>query len=244
MSTILETIKQKLTRKAATEAEQTATAFDRLVCSLADEKDPGAQTVADVLFRSGKTLDDLQADIARLLERRRLLTLLPGEQPAQAAIEQAAADLATAQAAFIEATKARTAAGELYGRTVSQARVTLKLAADARRDLIAGCRDKGAFDRWTVATAKVASLENQLSQQRSTLGDGSQGVIGALHRLPQDIDSAKRADLFKQASDMQAELDGYREAKPRIEQTIKRLEAELSGARQDLAAVETILCQP
>jgi hypothetical protein len=180
-----------------------------------------------------------------LLERRRLFTVLAEEPKARRAFDQAVAEYEAAKATHDAAELTWKQAGEAYGTVTNRATATLSKATQARQVLIAGCTDKAAFNRWSIAQAKVAGLENQLSQQRQALGGSdSQGIIGGIHRAERELQMAEQSGLAKQMADCRAAIDGFRASRPRIEATIKTLEGELAGARKELAEAESVVCQP
>jgi hypothetical protein len=55
---------------------------------------------------------------------------------------------------------------------------------------------------------------------------------------------ATNSGLFKEAADMQRQLEGHKQAKAKIEKLIATLEGELAGARKELAEIEATVCQP
>jgi Skp family chaperone for outer membrane proteins len=55
---------------------------------------------------------------------------------------------------------------------------------------------------------------------------------------------ATNSGLFKEAADMQRQLEGHKQAKAKIEKLIKAIEGELTGARKELAEIEATVCQP
>lgn len=81
--------------------------YEALVEQIADEAgEPEAGYVEDVLQRAGKTVNDLQADVALLLERRRLKSLVDAEPALKAEHEEILARIDKERAKFFRAREA------------------------------------------------------------------------------------------------------------------------------------------
>ena len=172
MSTGTQTFFEKLVGRKRQREQAVLSNYKQLVEAIANETEPDPDEVEHLLAESGKTLDDLQADCAKLARRMRLKASLdrrPTLEAERAKIDEqiAAADrvLEEAEAMHDEVTR------PLYNRR-REIDEALREASKAESDLVRECENvelKRQLDEVNVELSRLSNDRRELLDQASHL---------------------------------------------------------------------------
>ena len=231
-----QTVLERLQRKLGDREKQAAADYLEAVRMVADGREPDADDLAETLRDTGKTLDDLAADVETVKLRRRWVDQV-------AAVPALQAELAEHQAAIAKANVELEAAEKRYEEiTIPHAwecgRIQDELAAaDRAKDSLArSCLDGEALGE----LAAVREALQAKRQERFDLGNERQRKQEALRNVKAALGSYKpvhpgdRELWGREATELEAELTRLGKAEADLDQAVAKLEAAEGRAAERL----------
>lgn len=161
--TVLENVLQKLgEHNTAMEVD-----YDSLVTAIADCSEPAAIRVAKVLALAGKSEETLQADVLRLIERRRLRVAMDAKPVAEkqvTVIETALRKIEAKRDAFDKKCD-----DERWPLDIEreQLQVVVAAADDAQRELYGNCADPEIFSRSAQNYKDLEAISAKMKERQS-----------------------------------------------------------------------------
>lgn len=232
---VLTALRARFTARHQSAAEQAARAYRELVSAvLANEPPPDAE-IESTLQAAGRSLADLEADVARSADRGRLLETLDKEADLRRDLDAVTQERNEAEEQHRQVEEAfRERLADINERTVKlNAELSGVRAARVRlRELLA----PEERDRLKAAEARVGQLLGRLGELRGAIGDLSSGLLGAIRKLEAERRSAESSQLEQMRR-------GDGPARPTIEMTnfgrpLGVIDEQLSRSRSELAACE------
>ena len=237
---LVDGVRAVLTRKE----KSRLTTYRQLVQAVAGDKAPDAEGVAETLELAGRSLDDLQRDTNRILERRRLETVVAGEATLQAERQKLDSRLGEFKAAFEAARLAWVGASEQLKPELDRLDGELFKVAAAKDTLRTMQHEDGDDDiRQEVIKLQEAAYANEqtakeLRRQERDTRAGARRSTGP--QLPQNpflglgkVDDAK-TEVFDK--DMVEAADKLGQQAGVIETEVGRLRAEAARIEQSALA--------
>lgn len=231
-----QTVLERLQRKLTDRQKRTSATYLEAVRMVADGREPDADDLAETLRDTGKTLDDLAADVSTMRQRRRWADQV-------AAVPALQAELAEHQATIAAANAELEAAEQRYeeittGPAWECQRIQDELgAADRARDsLTKSCLDPEALGELQAARAELQAkreerfnLHGERERKQKALGDVRDALASYKPIHPGD-----RELWAKEAAGLEAELAKLGKTESDLGKEIVRLEAAETAAGERL----------
>jgi chromosome segregation ATPase len=230
------TVLERLQRKLGDRQKRTSATYLEAVRMVADGREPDADSLAGVLRDTGKTLDDLAADVETMRQRRRWADQV-------AAVPKLQAELAEHQATIAAANAELEAAEQRYEELTNPIvwdcqRLQDELAAaDRARDSLAkSCLDGEALGELAAVRAELQAkreerfnLHGERQRKQKALGDVRDALASYKPIHPGD-----RELWGREAAAIEAELARLDKAAATLDQEVNRLEAAEGRAAERL----------
>jgi chromosome segregation ATPase len=231
-----QTVLERLQRKLGDQQKRAAADYLTAAREIASGREPDADSLAGVLRDTGKTLDDLAADVETVKLRRRWADQV-------AAVPALQAELAEHQAAIAAANAELEAAEKRYEeKTTGPAwecqRIQDELAAaDRAKDSLArSCLDPEALGELAAVRAELQAKREErldLHNQRQRKQEALRNVKAALGSF-KPIHEADRELWQREAAGLEAELAELGKTESDLGKEIVRLEAAETAAAERL----------
>lgn len=165
------TLLEKITKKQKDRYRERQDAFRELVHSVADEREPDADRVEQILFASHKTVEDLQKAVEVLRQRREVRARLDTIPALEAERAKLIKQISAADRALEEAEQKHTiTTGPLHAR-VQQIRDAIRDAAQDRQQMIETCTNQTLVQQLADVTARRAAAGNRRYEMQKQAND-------------------------------------------------------------------------
>jgi chromosome segregation ATPase len=231
-----QTVLERLQRKLTDRQKRTSATYLEAVRMVADGVEPDADSLAETLRDTGKTLDDLAADVETVRQRRRWADQV-------AAVPKLQAELAEHQAAIAKANTELEEAEKLYEEKTTgpawrcqQIQDELAAADRAKDDLARSCLDGDALGELAAVRAELQAKRQErfdLFGERQRKQEALRNVRAALGSF-KPIHPGDRELWQKEAAAIEAELAKLDKAAVTLDQEVNRLEAAEGRAAERL----------
>ena len=231
-----QTVLERLQRKLTDRQKRTSATYLEAVRMVADGREPDADDLAETLRDTGKTLDDLAADVETVKLRRRWADQVAAVPALQAELAEHQATIAAANAELEEAEK-------LYEeKTTGPAwecqRIQDELgAADRAKDSLArSCLDPEALGELAAVRAELQAKRQErfdLFGERQRKQEALRNVRAALGSF-KPIHPGDREPWQKESAAIEAELAKLDKAEAALGEEVNRLEAAEAKAAEKL----------
>ena len=206
-------------RKAEMSAKD---AYTAMVIKVADERPPSEDEAATICERARKTVADLEGDVSRLLDRRRLFGVMTAGDGAELSITKARADLDTEEKRFQKLRQEHEGRVGAINAKLVAAQNLIGSADSAKRALVDGVSDP------SVRQQREA-LEERMSEVRAEISDNSRRTRDLEHAVGANASAEYRND--EDCPVLAGQRERLREAKAervRLSERAEAIEAEIS----------------
>lgn len=165
------TLLEKITKKQKDRFRERQDEFRQLVHAVADEREPDADRVEEILQASQKTIEDLQKAVEVLRQRREVRARLDTIPTLEAERTKLIKQISAADRALEEAEqKHAITTGPLHAR-VQQIRDAVRDAANDRKTLIETCTNQTLVQQLVDVTARRAAAGNRQYEMQKQAND-------------------------------------------------------------------------
>ena len=161
---------EKLRKREVATTEQAHKAYRGLVAKLADDVAVSEEQAADVCDRVGATVDQLEADVLRVQERKHLAAILAGKEAAATQREQATSDLAAEVERFASIEAEHERACDSLQAMIRDADQRIADGEAACRSLVIGATDPDVLAERDALVAKREALDAESVATRQQIG--------------------------------------------------------------------------
>lgn len=230
------TVLERLQRKLGDRQKRTSATYLEAVRMVADGREPDADTLAGVLRDTGKSLEQLAADVETMRQRRRWADQVAAVPKLQAELAEHQATIAKANAELEEAE--RRYEEITTGPAWECQRIQDELgAADRAKDSLArSCLDPEALGELQAARAELQAkreerfnLHGERERKQKALADVRDALTGY-----KPIHEADRELWGREATELEAELVRLDKAETTLDQEVAKLEAAEGRAAEKL----------